>query len=117
MEMMPQKEVNEAGQQQAHVEFAGYEGNAISPERHHYETFYGQDMREGASGKVYPLPRDRTNMIRLALVAISLVMLLLFGYLFVIVVGGATGTISFIAACFVLCCIIAYAATMGRTGQ
>lgn len=115
--MMPQKEVNEATQQQAELEYGAYEGSSTSSAPHHYETFYAQDMREGTSGKVYPLPRDRTNMIRLALVAIALAMLLLFGYLFVIVVGGATGTISFIAACFVLCCVLAYAGTMGRTGR
>ena|SRR5579859_3545057 len=116
--MMPQKEVNEALHGQADLEYGGYEGNSTSSARHQYEeTYYERDAREGASGKVYPLPRDRTNMIRLALVAISLVMLLLFGFLFVVVVGGATGTISFIAACFVLCCIIAYAATMSRTGR
>ena len=115
--MMPQKEVNEASQQQAQLEYAGYEGSSTSSARHHYETFYTQDAGEGASGKVYPLPRDRTNMIRLALVVISLVMLLLFGFLFVVVVGGATGTISFAAACFVLCCVLAYAGTMGRSGH
>ena len=115
--MMPQEEINAASRQQADMEYGGYEGKQTSSARQHYETFYPQDVREGASGKVYPLPRDRTNMIRLALVAIALVMLLLFGFLFVVVVGGATGTISFAAACFVLCCVLAYAATMGRTGN
>ena len=115
--MMPQKENNAGMQQQTELEYGGYEGNAPSSTSQQYETFYERDAREGVSGKVYPLPRDRTNMIRLALIAIALVMLLLFGFLFVVVVGGATGTISFVAACFVLCCLIAYAATMGRTGQ
>ena len=115
--MMPQKEINAGMQQQADLEYGAYEGNAPSPAPHQYEPFYEQHVGEGASGKVYPLPRDRTNMIRLALVAISLVMLLLFGFLFVIVVGGTTGTVSFIAACFVLCCVLAYAGTMGRTGS
>lgn len=115
--MMPQKEINAGMQQQAELEYGAYEGIAPSPAPQHHEAFYERDMGEGASGKVYPLPRDRTNMIRLALVAIALAMLLLFGYLFVIVVGGATGTISFIAACFVLCCVLAYAGTMGRTGR
>ena len=115
--MMPQEEINKASRQQADLEYEGYAGNSTSSTRQHDETFYLQDVREGASGKVYPLPRDRTNTIRLALVAIALVMLLLFGFLFVVVVGGATGTISFAAACFVLCCVLAYAATMGRTGN
>ena len=114
--MMPQKEINAGTQQQAELEYGAYEGNATSPAPHQYEEpLYEHDMREGASGKVYPMPRDRTNMIRLTLIAISLLLLLLFGFLFVVVVGGATGTISFAAACLVLCCIIAYAATMGRT--
>lgn len=32
--------------------------------------------------------------------------------LFVVVVGGTAGWISFAAACFVICCILAYVATM-----
>ena len=115
--MMPQEEINAATRAQADPDYGRYEGSQTPSARQHFETFYAQDVREGASGKVYPLPRDRTNMIRLALVAISLVMLLLFGFLFVVVVGGTTGTISFAAACFVLCCVLAFAGTMGRTGQ
>ncbi len=110
--MMPQKEVNEAIQQQADPDYGRYEGNQTSSARQHYETSYEQELREGPSGKVYPLPRDKTTILRFALPVISLGLLLLFGLLFVVVVGGTAGWISFAAACLVICCVLAYVATM-----
>src|SRR5207244_8191477 len=93
--MMPQKEVNEAMHEQADPEYGRYEGNQTSSARQHYETSNEQDLREGPSGKVYPLPRDNTNILRFALAVISLGLLLLFGLLFVVVIGGTTGWASF----------------------
>src|SRR6266487_5321991 len=110
--MMPQKEVNEAMHEQADPEYGKYEGNQTSSARQRYETSYEQEVREGPSGKVYPLPPDKTNILRFALPVIALVLLVLFGLLFVVVVGGTAGWISFAAACFVICCILAYVATM-----
>jgi hypothetical protein len=110
--MMPQKEVNEALHQQADPDYGRYEGNQTSSARQHYETSYEQEVRGEPSGKVYPLPRDKTNILRFALPVIALGLLLLFGLLFVVVVGGTAGWISFVAACFVICCILAYVATM-----
>jgi hypothetical protein len=110
--MMPEKEVSEALHQQAGPAYGRYEGNQTSSARQHYETSYEQELREGLSGKVYPRPRDNTTILRLALPVISLGLLLLFGLLFVVVVGGTAGWISFAAACFVICCILAYVATM-----
>jgi hypothetical protein len=112
--MMPQKEVNEAIYQQADQAYEGYEGNQTSSARQHYETSDAQEMRESPTGKVYPRPRDYTTLLRFALPVISLGLLLLFGLLFVVVVGGTTGWISFVAACFVICCILAYVATMSQ---
>jgi len=96
--MMPQKEVNEAMHEQADPEYGRYEGNQTSSARQHYETSNEQDLREGPSGKVYPLPRDNTNILRFALAVISLGLLLLFGLLFVVVIGGTTGWASFAVA-------------------
>ncbi len=110
--MMPQKEVNEAIHQQADPDYGRHEGNQTSSARQQYETSYEQEVRGGPSGKVYPLPRDKTNILRFALPVIALGLLLLFGLLFVVVVGGTAGWISFVAACFVICCILAYVATM-----
>jgi hypothetical protein len=106
--MVPQKEVNEAIHQQADPDYGRYEGNQTSSARQHYETSYEQELREGPSGKVYPLPRVNTNTLHFALVVISLGLLLLFGLLFVVVIGGTAGWISFAAACFAICCILAY---------
>lgn len=117
MEMMPQQEDSTVRQRQTDPNYGKYEGTQTSDASKHYEAFYEQEVREGPSAKVYPLPRDRTNTIRLALVVISLVLLVLFGFLFVVVVGGATGTISFAAACFVICCLLAFAATMRPSGH
>ena len=110
MDMMPQKEVSESIHQLADADYGRYEGNQSSSARQHDE----QDLREGPSGKVYPLPRDKTKIFSFALVVISLVLLLLFGFLFVVVVGGTTGWISFVAACFVIMCLLAYSAYLFR---
>lgn len=112
--MMPQKEVNEAIHQQADPDYGRYEGNQTSSARQQYETSYEQELREGASGKVYPRPRDNTAILRFAVPVIALGLLLLFGLLFVVVVGGTAGWISFVAACFVICCVLAYVATMSQ---
>ena len=100
--MMPQKEVNEAIHQQADPDYGRYEGNQTSSARQQYETSYEQEVREGPSGKVYPLPRDNTNILCFALAVIALGLLLLFGLLFVVVIGGTAGVTSFAGACFVI---------------
>ena len=113
--MMPQKQVNEAIHQQADPAYGIYEGIQTSSARQPYETSYEHEVREGPSGKVYPLPRDKTTILRFALPVIALGLLVLFGLLFVVVVGGTAGWISFAAACFAICCILAYSyATMPR---
>jgi hypothetical protein len=100
--MMPQKEVNEAMHEQADPDYGRYEGNQTSSAHQHYETSNEQDLREGPSGKVYPLPRDNTNILRFALAVISLGLLLLFGLLFVVVIGGTVGWASFTVACIAI---------------
>ena len=100
--MMPQKEVNEAMRQQADPAYEGYEGNQISSARQHSETSYEQELRVGPSGKVYPLPHDNTNILCFALAVIALGLLLLFGLIFVVGIGGTTGWASFAVACFAI---------------
>jgi hypothetical protein len=113
-DMMPQKEVSEAIHQQRGSGFGGYEGNQTASAHQHAETSYEQELKEGPYGKVSPLSRDKTNIVRFALPLIALGLLVLFGVLFVVVVGGMAGAISFAAACLVICCILAYVATMPR---
>jgi len=96
--MMPQKEVSEAIYQQADPVYGSYEGNQTSSARYHYETSYEQEAREGLSGKVYPLPRDNTNILRFLLAVIALGLILLF----VVRIGGTTGWASFAVAGFVI---------------
>lgn len=102
--MMPQKEIGEAILQQADPEYRRYEGTQTpsSSARQHYETSYERELREGPSGKVYPLPRDNTNTLRFALAVIALGLVLLFGLLFIFVIGGTTGWASFAVACFAI---------------
>jgi hypothetical protein len=100
--MMPQKEVSEAIYQQANPEYGRYEGNQTSSARQHYETSYEQDVRERPSSKVYPLLPDKTNTLRFALAVIALGMILLFGLLFIVVIGGTTGWPSFAIACLAI---------------
>jgi len=96
--MMPQREASESLHEQAAPTYGRYEGNQTSSARQQYDTSYEQDLREEPVGKVYPLPRDNKNMLRFALAVISMVMLLLFGLLFVVFIGGTAGWISFAAA-------------------
>src|SRR6266699_3133232 len=100
--MMPQKEVSEGIYQQADPEYGRYEGNQTGRSRQHEETSYAQDVREGPSGKVYPLPRDKTNILRFTLTVIALGLILLFGLLFVVGIGGTTGWPSFTVACIAI---------------
>jgi len=101
--MMPQKEVSEAIYQPVDPVYGSYEGNQTSSARYHYEkTSYEQEAREGLSGKVYPLPHDNTNILRFFLAVIALGLILLFGLLFVVRIGGTTGWASFAVADFVI---------------
>ena len=100
--MMPQKEVSEAIYQPVDPVYGSYEGNQTASARQQYETSYEQEAREGLSGKVYPLPRDNTNILRFLLAVIALGLILLFGLLFVVRIGGTTGWASFAVACFVI---------------
>ncbi len=100
--MMPPKEINEAMHEQADPAYGRYQGNQTSSAHQHYQTSNEQDVREGPSGKVYPLPRDKTNILRFALAVISLGLLLLFGLLFVVMIGGTVGWASFAVACIAL---------------
>jgi len=97
--MMPQKEVSEAMHEQAGPAYGRYEGNQTSSARQQYETSYEQELREGPSGKVYPLPRDNKNILCFALAVIALGLLVLFGLLFGVVVGGTVGGADFAFAC------------------
>jgi hypothetical protein len=100
--MMPQKEVNEELHQQTGPAYGNYAGNHTGVSHQHYETSDEQELREGPSGKAYPLPRDNTNILRFALAVISLGLILLFGLLFVVMIGGTTGWASFAVACFAI---------------
>ena len=100
--MMPQQEGSSAIHQQADPDYGRYEGKQTSSARQHDETSYEQDVREGPSGKVYPRPRDNTNILCFALAVIALGLLLLFGLLFVVGVGGTTGWASFAVACIAI---------------
>ena len=100
--MMPQKEDSEVIHQQADPAYGRYEGNQTSSARQHYETSYEQELREGPSGKVNPLPRDKTNLLCFALAVIALGLLVLFGLLFGVVVGGTVGGADFAFACIAI---------------
>src|SRR5689334_3239246 len=102
--MMPQKEVNEAVHQPVEPDYGRYEGQQTSSARQEYESPFEQNVREEPSGKVYPRSRDTMNILRFVVPAIAaLLILLLFAYLFVVVVGGIGGVICFVATCFVIC--------------
>jgi hypothetical protein len=103
--MMPQEEINAANHRLADPEFGRYEGNQA---RQHYEPSYEQAMREGSSGKVYPLRRDNANVFRFVLVLIALGLIVLFGLLFIFVIGGTTGWASLAVVCFAIMVITGF---------
>ena len=100
--MMPQQEGSSAIQKLADPAYGRYEGNQTASASFRSETSDAQDLREELSGKVYPLPRDNTNVLCFTLAVIALALVLLFGLLFVFVIGGTTGWASFAVACFTL---------------
>lgn len=103
--MMPQEEINTVNHQQADPEFGRYEGTQT---RKHFESSYEQAMREGSFGKVYPLPRDNANVFRFVLVLIALGLIVLFGLLFIFVIGGTTGWASLAVVCFAIMVITGF---------
>ena len=69
-----------------------------------------QRLRQETAGKVYPQPQQLDkNILRTVLALISMVILVLFAFLFVIVVGGSTGWISFAIGSFIIFLIAAVA--------
>jgi hypothetical protein len=69
-----------------------------------------QRLRQETAGKVYPQPQQLGgNFQRLVLTLIALFILVLFAFLFVIVVGGTTGWISFAIGSFIVFLITAVA--------
>ena len=55
-----------------------------------------QRLRQETAGKVYPQPQTLDkNILRMVLAVISMLVLVLFAFLFVVVVGGTGGWISF----------------------
>ena len=80
----------------------------LSSARQPYETSYERELRGGPSSKVYPLPRDNTNILCFALAVIALGLLLLFGLIFVVGIGGTTGWASFAVACIAILIISGY---------
>src|SRR6202051_2784855 len=100
--MMPQEEVNAAIHKQADPVHGRYEGTQNPSARHLYESSYEQEVIEGLSGKVYPLPHENANILRFFLAMIALGLILLFGLLFVVVVGGTPGGASLTVACIAI---------------
>jgi hypothetical protein len=98
--MMQHKESSSARQQFADPDYRRYEGNQTGDSRLHYETSSEQGAGEGQFSKVYPLQRDKANLLCFALVVVALGLILLFGLLFVVGVGGTVGGGAFAAACF-----------------
>src|SRR5689334_7924096 len=106
--MMPQEEITAASYQQADPVYGRYEGTQSASARQHYEPPYEQAMREGSSGKIYPLPRDNANVFRFVLVLIALGLIVLFGLLFIFVIGGTTAWASLAVVCFAIMVITGF---------
>lgn len=80
--------------------YGHYEGTQTAGgSRQQREATYEQQENERAAGKVYPPARDQTNVLRFSLTLIALGLILLFGLLFVVMIGGTTGWASFTVAC------------------
>jgi hypothetical protein len=69
-----------------------------------------QRLRQETAGKIYPQPQQfDKNILRMVMAVISMLILVLFAFLFLIVVGGSTGWISFAIGSFIIFLIAAVA--------
>ncbi|HEY1354583.1 MAG TPA: hypothetical protein VGF67_33650 [Ktedonobacteraceae bacterium] len=98
---MLQKESSAPIYQQAQ-EYGRDEGSQPGHSCQRHEMAYQQHSSAESAGKVYPLPRDHTNILRFTLTVLALGLILLFGVLFVVGIGGTTGWASFTVACIAL---------------
>ncbi len=114
--MIPQREASESIHEQASSTYGRYEGDQEYA-RQQDETSYGQPLREGAGGKVYPPLSDNTNMFRLLVFVIAMVTLLAFAVLCLVFVGGTGGWISFGAASFAILVIASTFIAVKREGE
>lgn len=97
--MMQQRDTTGADDQQVEAAYGRYTGSRADPPGQQHEAPYEQNVIEGAAGKIYPSPHERTNTLRFILTVLALGLILLFGLLFVVAIGGATGWASFAVAC------------------
>jgi hypothetical protein len=95
--MMPQREANELPRDQAAPAYGHYEGDQAYT-RQHNEAFYQQLLSATAAEKVYVLPPDNKNVLRLVAFGMAMVTLIIFAVICLIIVGGSAGWISFCAA-------------------
>ncbi len=98
---MPQQEGRSAIQHSADLDYGRYEGNQAGASDH-YAPSYAQDIREGLSGKVYPPPHDKRNILCFTLAVIALGLIVLFGLLFGVVIGGMVAAMDFALACLAI---------------
>jgi uncharacterized BrkB/YihY/UPF0761 family membrane protein len=62
-----------------------------------------QRLRMDSANKIYPQPQQHDkNVLRAILAIVSILLLLPFAFLFVIMVGGTTGWLSFSVACLTI---------------
>ena len=72
------------------------------PHREASDSLHEQPLRVEPGGKVYPLLSDNKNMLRLIWFGVAMVALLAFAVICLVIVGGTTGWISFLAASFTI---------------
>src|SRR5262249_26050716 len=99
--MMPQRESNESSYEQADTTYGRYEGNQAFA--HQFDERAGaQPLGDVGGEKMYPVPHNHKNVLRLSMFLIAMVMLLLFAILCLVVLGGTGGWVSFIVAAAVI---------------
>ena len=99
--MIPHREASESIYEQTDPTYGGDEGNPIYS-RQRSENSYAQPLAERAVEKVYPVPHDHKNMLRLSMSVMAMVTLLLCAVFCIFSLGGTGGWVSLIVAAFVI---------------
>lgn len=96
--MMPQREASDSTHEQS---YAGYEGSQMYSDQH-YDASYEQPARSGIAAKVYPVPAENKNLLRLITFVVAMAFLVIFAIICLLAFGGTGGWISFSVAAFVI---------------
>lgn len=100
--MMPQRESSESLFENENIMYGGYEGNRTHDSQHAEPPYEQPQGAARTAEKVYPIPQNNSNMLRMAIFVIAMVTLLIFALFCLFLLPGTQGWICFIVAAGVI---------------